>query len=169
MATPSSPDCIYVVIEIPRGSRNKYEIDHDTGRVFLDRRLFTATTYPADYGFIPDTLGGDGDPLDALVLLEDPVYPGVWVEARPVGVLYMRDEAGEDAKIICVPPREPRWAGVNDIGDLTPQLVAEIQHFFEVYKALEPGKTSSTGGLAGKDAAWEEIRISRANYTGPLH
>ena len=96
--------CIYVVIEIPRGSRNKYEIDHDTGRVFLDRRLFTATTYPADYGFVPDTLGGDGDPLDALVLLEDPVYPGVWVEARPVGVLYMQDEAGEDAKLICVPP-----------------------------------------------------------------
>ena len=99
-----------MIIEIPRGSRNKYEIDHETGRVFLDRRLFTATTYPADYGFIPQTLGGDGDPLDALVLLEDPVFPGVWVEARPVGVLYMHDEAGEDAKIICVPPREPRWS-----------------------------------------------------------
>src|SRR5215213_11945859 len=91
---------IHVVIEIPRGSRNKYEIDDATGRVFLDRRLFTATVYPADYGFIPDTLGEDGDALDALVLLEDPVYPGVWVEARPVGVLYMRDEAGEDAKLI---------------------------------------------------------------------
>ncbi len=122
MSKEPSEGCIFVVIEIPRGSRNKYEIDHEGGRVFLDRRLFTATTYPADYGFIPDTLGGDGDPLDALVLLEDPVYPGVWVEARPVGVLYMHDEAGEDAKILCVPPKEPRWADVHDLEDLTPAL-----------------------------------------------
>lgn len=114
-ARQPAPGCIFVVIEIPRGSRNKYEIDHENSRVFLDRRLFTATTYPADYGFVPDTLAGDGDPLDALVLLDDPVYPGVWVEARPVGVLYMRDEAGEDAKLICVPPREPRW---NDVADI---------------------------------------------------
>ena len=133
------------------------------GRVFLDRRLFTATTYPADYGFVPDTLGGDGDPLDALVLLEDPVYPGVWVEARPVGVLYMRDEAGEDAKLICVPPKEPRWADVNDLDDLSPALRAEIQHFFEVYKALEPDKYSSALGMAGRDAAWREIEAT-ANY-----
>ena len=159
-----APDCIHVVIEIPRGSRNKYEIDHETNRVYLDRRLFTATTYPADYGFVPDTLGGDGDPLDALVLLDDPVYPGVWVEARPIGVLYMEDEAGEDAKLICVPPREGRWDSVTDIAHLTPQLVAEIQHFFEVYKALEPGKTSSTGGIAGRDAAWREIEAARANF-----
>jgi len=157
---------IFVVIEIPRGSRNKYEIDHETNRVFLDRRLFTATTYPADYGFLPDTLAGDGDPLDALVLLEDPVYPGVWVEARPVGVLYMQDEAGEDAKLICVPPREPRWANVHDLEDLTPGLRAEIQHFFEVYKALEPDKHSSTLGMAGRDAAWAEIAEARANYIG---
>ena len=163
---PKTPaeGCIHVVIEIPRGSRNKYEIDHDSGRVFLDRRLFTAMTYPADYGFIPDTLGGDGDPLDALVLLEDPVYPGVWVQARPVGVLYMVDEAGEDAKLICVPPTEPRWQDVFDIADLTPQLVSEIQHFFEVYKALEPGKESSTHGLAGRSAAWTEIEESRTRF-----
>src|SRR3954469_10787339 len=141
MADSLSDDCIHVVMETPRRSRNKYEIDHETGRVFLDRRLFTATTYPADYGFIPETLGGDGDPLDALGLLGAPGYPGVWVQARPLGVLYMQDEAGEDAKIICVPPREPRWNGVEDLADLTPQLVDEIQHFFEVYKALEPGKS----------------------------
>lgn len=160
MAHDPSPGCIHVVIEIPRGSRNKYEIDHDTGRVFLDRRLFTATTYPADYGFIPDSLGGDGDPLDALVLLEDPVYPGVWVEARPVGVLYMRDEAGEDAKIICVPPREPRWQSVNDLADLTPQLVNEIQHFFEVYKDLEPGKSVEGATWVGRTEAEAEIHAS---------
>ena len=155
---------IFVVIEIPRGSRNKYEIDHERGRVFLDRRLFTAMAYPADYGFVPDTLAGDGDPLDALVLLEDPVYPGVWVEARPVGVLYMRDEAGEDAKLICVPPKEPRWSKVRDVDDLTPELLAEIQHFFEVYKALEPEKYASAQGMAGVDEAWREIEESRANW-----
>ena len=164
-----SEGCIFVVIEIPRGSRNKYEIEHDGGRVFLDRRLFTATTYPADYGFVPETLGGDGDPLDALVLLEDPVYPGVWVEARPVGVLYMQDEAGEDAKLICVPPKEPRWADVNDLEDLTPALRAEIKHFFEVYKMLEPDKYSSASGMAGRDAAWAEINAARANYVPPSH
>jgi inorganic pyrophosphatase len=166
MAQDPSEGNIFVVIEIPRGSRNKYEIDHEHGRVYLDRRLFTATTYPADYGFVPETLAGDGDPLDALVLLEDPVYPGVWVEARPVGVLYMQDEAGEDAKLICVPPREPRWADVHDLEDLTPGLRAEIQHFFEVYKALEPDKYSSTLGMAGRDAAWAEIAAARANYAG---
>ena len=158
------PECIHVVIEIPRGSRNKYEIDHETNRIFLDRRLFTATTYPADYGFIPDTLGGDGDPLDALVLLEDPVYPGVWVEAMPVGLLWMQDEAGPDAKIICVPPTEPRWKGVEDLKDLPEQLLEEIKHFFDVYKALEPGKTSSTAGFENKKGAWREIETSRANY-----
>ena len=161
------PGCIFVVIEIPRGSRNKYEIDHRDNRVYLDRRLFTATMYPADYGFVPETLSGDGDPLDALVLLDDPVYPGVWVEARPVGVLYMKDEAGEDAKLICVPPGEPRWTDVHDISHLTPQLMAEIQHFFEVYKALEPNKYSSTSGIGNREDAWREIDESRANYVAP--
>jgi inorganic pyrophosphatase len=156
--------CIHVVIEIPRGSRNKYEIDHDTGHVFLDRRLFTATTYPADYGFIPDTLGGDGDPLDALVLLEDPVYPGVWVEAKPVGLLWMQDEAGEDAKIICVPPRDPRWDQVQDLDDMPELLLEEIKHFFDVYKAIEPGKQSSTGEFEDRAGAWREIERSRERY-----
>src|SRR4051812_43415438 len=164
---PLPDDCIHVVIEIPRGSRNKYEIDEQTGRVFLDRRLFTATTYPADYGFVPQTAAGDGDPLDALVLLEDPVYPGVWVEARPVGVLYMRDEAGEDAKLICVPPKEPRWGGVHDLEDLSPALRAGIQHFFEVYKAVEPDKSWSAWGMAGRQAAWREIDEARANFGNP--
>ncbi len=166
MSPQPAPGCIHVVIEIPRGSRNKYEIDHDTGKVYLDRRLFTATTYPADYGFLPDTLAGDGDPLDALVLNDEPVYPGVICEARPVGVLYMQDEAGEDAKLICVPPKEPRFDAVHDISDLTPQLVAEIQHFFNVYKALEPDKHSSSEGMGGRDAAWREINASRAAFPG---
>jgi inorganic pyrophosphatase len=161
MTKPPAPGCIHVVIEIPRGSRNKYEIDHATGRIFLDRRLFSATVYPADYGFIPDTLGEDGDPLDALVLLEDPTFPGIWVEARPVGVLWMVDEAGSDAKILCVPPREPRWKGVEDLDHLPPELLGEIEHFFDVYKMLEPGKQSSTQGFEGRDAAWHEIEAAR--------
>lgn len=165
MAKEPRDGCIYVVIEIPRGSRNKYEIDHDTGAVFLDRRLFTATTYPADYGFIPNTLGGDGDPLDALVLLEDPVYPGVHVEAKPVGLLWMQDEAGPDAKIICVPPTEPRWKGIEDLKDLPEELLEEIKHFFDVYKALEPDKYASTAGFENRKAAWREIEIGKQNYS----
>jgi len=168
MARQPREGCIHVVIEIPRGSRNKYEIDHDTGAVFLDRRLFTATTYPADYGFVPNTLAGDGDPLDALVLLEDPTFPGVWVEAKPVGLLWMQDEAGPDAKLICVPPAEPRWRGVEDLKDLPEELLEEIKHFFNVYKALEPDKHSTTAGFEGRKAAWREIEDSRANHVAHL-
>ena len=157
-------DTLEIFVEVPMGSRNKYEWDFERQTLVLDRMLFTAVRYPGDYGFIPETLGGDGDPLDALVLLDDPVYPGVWVEARPVGVLYMEDEKGEDAKLICVPPGEPRWDHVHDVGDLTPQLMAEIQHFFEVYKALEPDKHSSTAGVGGREDAWLEIETARANF-----
>jgi inorganic pyrophosphatase len=161
----SLPDgLIEVVIEIPRGSRNKYEYDHERHVMRLDRRLFTATTYPADYGFIPETLAGDGDPLDALVLLEDPTFPGCWVDARPVAMLWMQDEAGPDAKIICVPPNEPRWKDVHDLKDLPEQLMEEVKHFFDVYKALEPGKSASTAGFEGRKAAWREIDAAKANY-----
>jgi len=169
MPKTPAPDCIHVVIEIPRGSRNKYEIDHEDGKIYLDRRLFTATTYPADYGFLPNTLAGDGDPLDALVLLEDPVYPGVIVECRPIGVLYMHDEAGEDAKLICVPPREPRYENVNELSGLPHQLVEEIEHFFNVYKALEPDKHSSSEGMGDRAAAWREINQARANFIPHSH
>ena len=155
-----------MVIEIPRGSRNKYEIDHDDDRVYLDRRLFTATTYPADYGFVPDTLGGDGDPLDALVLLDDPVYPGVWVEARPVGVLYMQDEAGEDAKLICVPPGEPRW---DDVDDLERPHAAAAGRDPALLRGLQGARARQVlvdQGIGGRDAAWREIDEARANYVG---
>ena len=157
-------ETIDVVIEIPRGSRNKYEIDHETGHVFLDRRLFTATTYPADYGFVPDTLGDDGDPLDALVLLEDPTFPGVWVDARPVGVMWMQDEKGPDAKIICVEPHEPRFRDATDIVDLQPEILEEIKHFFDMYKMLEPNKFSTTEEYEGKAAAWREIHDSTERF-----
>ncbi len=129
-----------VVVEIPRGSRNKYEVDHETGRVYLDRVLFTSFVYPTDYGFFENTLGLDGDPVDVLVLLEYPVFPGVGLKVRPVGVLNMSDEAGSDAKVIAVPYKDPRWLHIQDIGDVPEQTRKEIQHFFERYKDLEPGK-----------------------------
>jgi inorganic pyrophosphatase len=128
----------------------------------LDRRLFSATVYPADYGFIPDTLAEDGDPLDALVLLEEPVFPGCWVRARPVGIFWMEDEKGPDAKIICVPLGDPRWDQVRDLDDMQAHLRSEIHHFFDVYKALEPGKSTSTTGFEGREAALGEIAASRA-------
>lgn len=162
-------DCIDVVIEIPRGSRNKYEYDHETGRIWLDRRLFSATVYPADYGFVPDTLAEDGDPLDVLVLLEDPTFPGCWVNARPVGVLWMADDKGPDAKIICVQPQEPRFRETRDIGDVQLELLEEIKHFFDMYKMLEPDKFSSTGEYEGRDAAWREINESLARYVPGGH
>ncbi|HEY6533037.1 MAG TPA: inorganic diphosphatase [Acidimicrobiales bacterium] len=158
-------ETIDVLIEIPRGSRNKYEVDHATGRIRLDRRLFAATTYPTEYGFIPDTLSEDGDPLDVLVLTEDPTFPGCWINARPVGVMWMEDEAGPDAKVICVEPNEPRWKGVNDIDDLPHEILAEIKHFFDIYKDLEPEKFSVTGDFKDKAAAWDEIHASLARHT----
>jgi inorganic pyrophosphatase len=157
-------DVIEVMVEIPRGSRNKYEYDHERHVMRLDRRLFSATVYPADYGFVPDTLAEDGDPLDALVLLEDPTFPGCLVEGRPVGVFWMEDEKGPDAKIICLPVFGPTWSDAHDLSDLPEHLLDEIKHFFDMYKVLEPGKSSSTTGFEGRDAAWQEIEQARARY-----
>ena len=155
-----------VVVEIPRGSRNKYEMDKERGVIRLDRRLFSATMYPADYGFIPETLGGDGDPLDALVLLDDPTFPGCWIAARPVGVFWMEDDKGPDAKILCVPAGDPRWDHVQDIGDVPEPLRAEIEHFFDVYKTLEPDKHADVRGYEGVVAAWQEIEEAVSRYRG---
>jgi inorganic pyrophosphatase len=155
-----------VVVEIPKGSRNKYEWDHERRVVRLDRRLFTATAYPADYGFIPDTVAEDGDALDALVLVEDATFPGCWITSRPVGVIWMEDEKGKDAKIICVPDGDPFWEGVDEIDDLPHQLVSEIEHFFEVYKTLEPGKATSTTGYGNRSEALAEIESSRRRAAG---
>jgi inorganic pyrophosphatase len=134
-----------VTIEIPRGSRNKYEVDHHTGRVYLDRVLFTGFVYPVDYGFFEKTLGLDGDPLDALVLLEYPVFPGVGVSVRPVGVLEMTDEAGIDSKVVCVPATDSRWTHIHNIDDVAVHTRNEIKHFFTHYKDLEPGKWVTVG------------------------
>jgi inorganic pyrophosphatase len=157
---------IEVVIEIPKGSRNKYEFDHERHVMRLDRRLFTATMYPADYGFVPDTLAEDGDPLDVLVLLSEPTFPGCHVLARPLGVFWMQDEKGPDAKIICVVAGDPDYDHVRELGDLSKHLLEEIEHFFNVYKDLEPGKSSSTAGFEGVEAARREIADATARAAG---
>lgn len=152
------------VIEIPRGSRNKYEVDHETGRVHLDRVLYTPFVYPVDYGYFDKTLGGDGDPLDALVLLEFPVFPGVVVNVRAVGVLPMEDDGGMDEKILCVPAKDKRWEHIQDINDVPQQTKNEIAHFFEHYKDLEPGKWVKLGEWANKAEAEKLIAEAKANY-----
>ncbi len=149
-----------VLIEIPKGSRNKYEVDHHSGRIRLDRTLFTATQYPADYGYIENTLGQDGDPLDALVLLAEPTFPGCLVSARAIGMFRMTDEKGPDDKVLCVASKDPRRDNLQDIGDLPVFEKLEIQHFFEVYKDLEPGKSVEGANWVGRGDAETEIRIS---------
>ncbi|MBC3185717.1 inorganic diphosphatase [Corynebacterium sp. zg-331] len=143
---------VEVTVEIPKGSRNKYEVDHETGKVYLDRYLFTPMAYPADYGFIDGTLGEDGDPLDALVLLPESVLPGVIVKARPIGVFKMTDEAGGDDKLLCVLD-DVRYEHIQDIADVSEFTRSEIEHFFVHYKDLEPGKEVHGSGWAGKDEA----------------
>jgi inorganic pyrophosphatase len=151
-----------VLIEIPRGSRNKYEVDHESGRMRLDRTLFTSTQYPADYGYIEDTLGDDGDPLDALVLLHgDPLFPGVLVKCRAIGMFKMTDEAGGDDKVLAVPVTDPRLEHLRDIHHVPEFDRLEIQHFFEVYKELEPGKSVEGASWVGRAEAEAEITASR--------
>jgi inorganic pyrophosphatase len=150
-----------VVIEIPKGQRNKYEMDHETGRIRLDRMLFTATRYPADYGFVEDTLGADGDPLDALVLVEEPTFPGCLIRCRAIGMFRMTDEMGGDDKVLCVPSGDPRLEHLQDLRHVPEFDRLEIQHFFEVYKDLEPGKSVEGATWAGRSEAEAEIEISR--------
>ncbi|TYP84780.1 inorganic pyrophosphatase [Blastococcus xanthinilyticus] len=160
-----------VTVEIPKGQRNKYELDHETGRIRLDRMLFTSTRYPADYGYIENTLGQDGDPLDALVILEEPTFPGCLVTCRAIGMFRMTDEAGGDDKVLCVPATDPRVAHLKEIEDVSEFDRLEIQHFFETYKDLEPGKSVEGAEWVGRDAAEAEIlaSIQRAKDESPHH
>jgi inorganic pyrophosphatase len=155
------------VIEIPKGSRNKYEVDHETGRVFLDRVLYTTFVYPTDYGFFENTLGDDGDPLDVLVLTQYPLFPGVGVKVRPVAVFHMTDDGGGDAKVLAVPAKDPRWDHIQDLADVPEFTKKEIEHFFEHYKDLEPGKWVKTEGWEGAEAA--EAIIAKAFEAYPGH
>jgi inorganic pyrophosphatase len=158
-------DAVTVIVEIPTGSRNKYELDHATGEIFLDRMLFTSVRYPTDYGFIDGTLGGDGDPLDALVFVGEATFPGCRIRARPVGLFRMHDEKGEDEKILCVPLRDPMWSQVEDLEGLPPSLLDEIEHFFQVYKDLE-GLSVSTDGFEDRASALRSIDDARRRHAG---
>jgi inorganic pyrophosphatase len=155
---------VEVTIEIPKGQRNKYEMDHATGRIRLDRMLFTSTRYPADYGFIDDTLADDGDPLDALVLLDEPTFPGCLITCRVLGMFRMRDEMGLDDKVLCVPAGDPRMAHLLDIEDVGKFERLEIQHFFEVYKDLEPGKSVQAEAWADRAAAEAQVEACRERF-----
>jgi len=157
---------IEVVVEIPKGTRNKYEAD-EGGTIWLDRMLFTSTRYPEDYGYVPDTLADDGDPLDVLILLEEPTFPGCHIHARPVGVFLMRDEKGEDAKVLCVPASDPRSDHLIELDDVPNYELREIAHFFAIYKDLEPGKETQTVGWADRAKAESTIVAAQSRFAAP--
>ncbi len=143
--TSSDVTTFDVLIEIPKGSRNKYEYDFALKRIRYDRMIFSSMMYPADYGFVPDTLALDGDPLDVLVLVTEPTFPGCVIEVKPIGVFHMADEKGPDEKVVCVPVSDPIGSKVNDLDELNPHLLKEIEHFFRVYKDLEKKKVDVGG------------------------
>lgn len=145
-----------VLIEIPKGSRNKYEYDFELKKLRYDRMIFSSMHYPADYGFIPETLALDSDPLDVLVLVTESTFPGCVMEVKPIGVFHMADEKGPDEKIICVPVSDPIWNKLNDLVDMNPHQKKEIEHFFQVYKDLEQKKVD-VGGWGNVDEAWSII------------
>jgi inorganic pyrophosphatase len=154
---------LYCLVEIPKGSRNKYEWDEGLGAIRLDRFLFSSVVYPTDYGFIPETLAEDGDPLDALVCVSEPTFPGCVIHVKPVALLKMRDEKGVDDKVICVPLRDPNWNEFNELEDLPKPLRNEILYFFSIYKQPE-GKQVEIDGWYGVDVALDVIEQARQRY-----
>ena len=154
---------IEAVVEIPMGSRNKYEYDPHTGTFRLDRVLFSSVHYPTDYGLIPNTLAEDGDHLDVLVAVHEPTFPGCRILVRPVGVLHMKDEHGTDEKILAVPVRDPRFDEIQDIGDVPHHVLREIENFFDTYKMLED-KVATTTGWSDAAEAWRVIAEAQERY-----
>lgn len=161
----TQPDSVLAFIEIPRGSRSKYEFDEELGRLKLDRVLYSSVHYPTDYGFIPETLAEDGDHLDILVLMQEPTFPGCIIEARPIGGLDMADEKGSDFKVLAVPVGDPRYHQVTDLTSLGEHWLREIETFFDTYKLLEPKQTEVLGW---HDAAfaWQMIETCRRRFEG---
>ena len=162
--TADSISTFDVLIEIPKGSRNKYEYDFKLKKIRYDRMIFSSMMYPADYGFIPETLALDGDPLDVLVLVTEPTFPGCVMEVKPIGVFHMTDEKGPDEKIICVPVSDPIASRIADLSELNPHLIKEIGHFFQVYKDLEKKKVD-VGGFGDVNEAKEIIKQCIDRYT----
>lgn len=157
------PDSINCIIEIPKGSKNKYEIDKETGMITLDRAMHTSQDYPFDYGFVPQSHWEDGDPLDVVVLTTYPLAPGILVKVRPVGVMHMIDDGESDAKIIAVPEKDPRWNEVHDLNDVNKHTLKEIEHFFSTYKKLQE-KEVKIDGFGDAAAAKEAIVKSQQLY-----
>ncbi|MEZ5087518.1 MAG: inorganic diphosphatase [Tessaracoccus sp.] len=149
-----------VTVEIPKGTKNKYEMDHNTGRIRLDRTLFTSTQYPYDYGFVEGTLGEDGDPLDAMVIGEEPTFPGCLIECQAVAMFRMKDEMGGDDKVLCVPTADTRRSHLTDLDSVPEYVLLEIEHFFSVYKDLEPGKSVEGATWTGCEEAEQEVQNS---------
>jgi len=160
-----TPEIINAVVEIPSGSSNKYEFDVNLGVFRLDRVLYSPVHYPADYGFIPSTLADDGDPLDILIMISRPTFPGCLLEARPVGMLEMIDDKGIDEKILAAAHHDPRYDRIKDLSDVEPHTLQEIEHFFNVYKNLE-GKTSLTFGWSKRVVAYERIQTYQVKSKG---
>lgn len=161
-------DLIYeVLIEIPKGCRNKYEYDKERRMIKFDRMLFSSVHYPSDYGFIPETLGEDGDPLDVLVLVNQPTFPGCLIDARPIGLFVMYDEKGRDDKVLCVPISDPLWNHIYSLEQVPPHLLNEIDHFFRIYKDLEQ-KTVTVEGWKDRDAAIEIIEQAQKRHQGEV-
>jgi len=162
-AGPEPPHVLNAVIEIPRGSRNKYELDKETGLLKFDRLLYSSVHYPGDYGFIPQTLADDDDPLDVLVMVTVPTFPGCLMEVRPIGAFEMKDENGRDEKILCVPLHDPLYDEYHDLNDVAGHYLREVEHFFAIYKELEGVRTTVVGW---RDRAWaiEVIEAAREGY-----
>jgi inorganic pyrophosphatase len=158
-----SEESFACVVEIPKGSRNKYEWDHERDRLVLDRFLFSSVVYPTDYGFIPETLGLDGDPLDVMVCVSEPTFPGCMIDVKPIALFRMEDEKGVDDKVLCVPLHDPGWNTMEKLEDLPEQLRDEIAHFFSIYKDLEQKKVKVDGWRSREDAI-EEIEASRKRH-----
>jgi len=160
---PKPPDELNVVVEIPRGSRNKYELDKESGLFRFDRLLYSAVHYPGDYGFLPRTLADDDDPLDVLIMVTEPTFPGCLIVVRPVGVFEMRDEKGLDEKILAVPVRDPLYDEYRDLTDVPRHFLREVEHFFAIYKELEGVKTTVLGWRDGA-AARHIVEAARERY-----
>ncbi|WP_020475199.1 inorganic diphosphatase [Zavarzinella formosa] len=153
------PSVVNMIVEIPKGRRNKFELDKETGLIRLDRYLYSSSVYPGDYGFIPQTLAADGDPLDILAMVNEPTFSGCLIEARVVGMFRMKDKGFDDFKVLCVPNADPLFGHVRKLEDVPPHFLREVEHFFGTYKQLEGALTESLGWI-GADEATHEVRSS---------
>ncbi len=168
-AGPSAPDVIHVVVEVPKGTRNKYEYSKKAGVIKLDRVLYSPVMYPGDYGFIPRTFFEDGDPMDVLVMLNEATFPGCVIEARPVGMLKMIDDDEHDYKVLAVPSTDPNFDGYYDLDDLPKHFPREVMHFFMTYKELQGAKVSNEGWVGAeetKKSIMDSVDLYAHKFTG---